>query len=73
MQKIEIVDNKILSSDYYNLNWPQPSKSYSIWIRAEEKLSEEANTTTPTQHKTLQHSNKVRLVGRHKNPKLLTT
>ena len=37
MQKIEIVDNIILSSDYYNLKWPQPSKSYSIWIRAEER------------------------------------
>ena len=30
MQEIEIVDNIILSSDYYNLKWPQPSKSYSI-------------------------------------------
>ena len=50
MQKIEIVDNKILSSDYYNLKWPQPSKSYSIWIRTEEREREERETNaTPTQ------------------------
>ena len=47
MQKIEIVDNIILSSDYYNLKWPQPSKSYSIWIRAEER--EDAKHPNPTQ------------------------
>ena len=45
MQEIEIVDNIILSSDYYNLKWPQPSKSYSIWIRAEESERGETNAT----------------------------